>query len=311
MYFYKLAFLNFSLKYIFISFRTIVSSLISIILPVVHGRYLEEVLRSIECQGYDKYEVIAINDRGNDSISKIITNYGAFEIMAAGSLLKARYMASMKSNGSKIFFLDETRPLIRDDALEIISKNNSDIIFIREEEVKINLISKVSNIDKQSVFSIDNINSLKPYVLPRIYNRPIALKSLELVKSKLGPVYEWAQIMPEDLFIYHEARKLSNNFSIETKLLMKHYGDFTLRDMVRKYYRYGRGFGIASFTRYRDIGRLSSLDRLNGKLNVPKSSKDKFLLVMFLGVKGLSGSIGEKSEKIRIRHKLRHGENLF
>jgi glycosyltransferase involved in cell wall biosynthesis len=277
----------------------------------VHGRYLEEVLKSIDSQSYDRYEVIAVNDSGDINISKIITNYGVYEIIESGSLLKARYLASMKSKGSQVFFLDETRPFITVDALEIISKNNSDMIFVNEKEVSTNLISKASSIERQSIFSIENIRSLKPYVLPRVYNRQLVMKSLDLVRNKLGPVYEWARIMPEDLFIYYEARKLSNNFSIETRQLMKHYGDFTLRDVVKKYYRYGRGFGISSFTSYRNIVNLSVHERLIGRLNASKNFKDTSLLILFIGLKGFSGILGEKSEKMRIRYKLRSGEELF
>lgn len=277
----------------------------------MHGRYLEEVLKSIDSQSYDRYEVIAVNDSGDINISKIITNYGVYEIIESGSLLKARYLASMKSKGSQVFFLDETRPFITVDALEIISKNNSDMIFVNEKEVSTNLISKASSIERQSIFSIENIRSLKPYVLPRVYNRQLVMKSLDLVRNKLGPVYEWARIMPEDLFIYYEARKLSNNFSIETRQLMKHYGDFTLRDVVKKYYRYGRGFGISSFTSYRNIVNLSVHERLIGRLNASKNFKDTSLLILFIGLKGFSGILGEKSEKMRIRYKLRSGEELF
>lgn len=277
----------------------------------MHGRYLEEVLKSIDSQSYNKYEIIAVNDSGDNNISKIIANYGAYEIIESGSLLKSRYLASMKSKGSQVFFLDETRPFITDDALEIISKNNSDIIFVNEREVSTNLISKASSIERRSIFSIENINSLKPFVLPRVYNRHLVIKSLDLVRIKLGPVYEWARIMPEDLFTYYEARNLSNNFSIETRQLMKHYGDFTLKGVVRKYYRYGRGFGISSFTSYRNIVNLSVHERLIGRLNASRNFKDTSLLILFVGLKGFSGMIGEKSEKLRIKRKLRSGERLF
>ena len=285
--------------------------MISIILPVVHGRYLEEVLKSINFQTYDSYEVIAVNNNGDHHISSILADYGAYEIIESGSLFRARYISLMKSEGSKIFFLDETRSLITDNALEIISKNNSEIIFINENEVTINLMSKALSIERRNVFSIENINSLRPYVLPRVYDRQLVQKSLDLVKKNLGPVYHWATIMPEDLFIYYEARRLSDNFSIETRPLIKHYGDFTLRDTVRKYYRYGRGFGIAAFTPYSDLSRLSALQRLTGRKNISKSIKDTFLLFLALGLKGVPGLIGEKSEKIRIRHKLKAGEKLF
>lgn len=285
--------------------------MISIAIPVVHGKYFKEVLESINSQTYDKYEVIVVNDNGSNRISKIISNYGAYEIVESGSLLKSRYLASMKSKGSTLFFLDETRPLIADDALEMISQNNSDIIFSREKEVIINLVSRLASIERECIYSFDNINNLKPYIVPRIYSRSLVLKALNRVKNKLGPVYQWATIMPEDLFIYYEARKLSNSFSEVTKPIMKHYGDFTIGDTVRKNYRYGRGFGITSFTPYRDIGSLLGKERITGRLKASNSLRDSFLSLMFLWVKGFSAFIGEESEKLRIRQRINSGEKLF
>ena len=60
--------------------------MISIAIPVVHGKYFKEVLESISGQTYDKYEVIVVNDNGSNRISKIISNYGAYEIVESGSL---------------------------------------------------------------------------------------------------------------------------------------------------------------------------------------------------------------------------------
>ena len=252
-----------------------------------------------------------VNDTGSDKISKIISNYGAYEIVESGSLLKSRYIASMKSKGSTVFFLDETRPLIANDALEIISHNNSDIIFSKEMEVVVNLISRIASIERKNIYSIENINNFKTYVVPRIYNRNLVVKALNRVKKKLGSVYNWARILPEDLFIYYEARKLSNSFSEVAKPLIKHYGDFTIGDVVRKNYRYGRGFRVTSFTPYRDTGSLLGMERITGRLKASNSLRDSFLSLMFLGVKGFSAFIGEESEKLRIRHRLKIGENLF
>lgn len=285
--------------------------MISIAIPVVHEKYFKEVLESINSQTYDKYEVIVVNDKGSDRISKIISNYGAYEIVESGSLLRSRYLASIKSKGSTVFFLDETRPLIVDDALEMISQNNSDIIFSRETEIIINLVSRIASIEREYIYSSDNIKNFKPYIVPRIYNRSLVLKALNRVKNKLGNVYQWATIMPEDLFIYYEARKFSNSFSEVAKPIIKHYGDFTIGDIVRKNYRYGRGFGVTSFTPYRDIGSLLGMERMTGRIKSSKSLSDSFLSLMFLGVKGFSAFIGEESEKLRIRQRLKAGENLF
>lgn len=274
--------------------------MISINIAALHGKYLEEVLESIRRQSYDCYEVIVVNGSDNGNVSKLARDYGADEIVIGGSLLKARYAALTRSKGSHVFNLDETRPLSRNDALEMLSHHDSDMVFINEREVVKNLISKAADLDKEVTFSRENIMSLKPYVLPRFYNTEIYLKAIEEVKRNIGNIYERATILPEDLFIYSEARKLSNNISIEFTPLIKHYGDFALRDVIRKYYRYGKGYAFTSFTCYRDIGKDTIRERLSGRLKATKNFKELLILASFLGIKGVCGLMGETTEKVRI-----------
>lgn len=268
----------------------------------MHGLYLEEVLETLMTQSYSNYEIIIINSGDNSKISKLSDNYGAKELNLRGSLLQARYLGASQSKGEFILNLDETRPLVTNNALELLMSHHSDIVFINEMEVITNYLTKMAAIDKDSIFTKSNIESYRNFVLPRFYKNNLYMNSINKVKSNLGKYYYEADILPEDLLIYREALKISTNYSIEFTKIIKHYANVTLKDVVRKYFRYGRGIGFLKKTHYNSFGKITSKERIIGRFDFDRSYFDILFQIYLLGVRGISAKLGEIYETSKIVH---------
>jgi len=70
--------------------------MISIEMPVTHGKYLRQVLESIRKQSYLDYEVIIVNS-GREELSDVIKEFGFKVMNQKARLFYARYLAHKES----------------------------------------------------------------------------------------------------------------------------------------------------------------------------------------------------------------------
>jgi glycosyltransferase involved in cell wall biosynthesis len=272
--------------------------IITITIPVVTGKMLGDVLESINFQEYKNYEVIIINDRGIDLVSNIAKKYGAKEIIEHGSLLKARYIGAKASSGTHILQLDESRKLMNPCILKEIAKNEADAVFIREAENVFNFITEAAAIDKRISYSAVNIQRNKLYILPRLYRRDILMQSLESLKSKLGPLFDEITA-PEDLLVYKEALPFIKKVEIIEEPFIMHYGDSKLREVVRKYYRYGSNVAMLSGTIYDGTSEFSILSRLDNRVGKGEKFRDLSMVILLWGIRYMAFKVGVLSQRMR------------
>ncbi|BDB99828.1 glycosyltransferase family 2 protein [Saccharolobus caldissimus] len=219
----------------------------SIQIPVLHGKYLREVFESIRLQSLQDYEVVIVNSGGKE-ISELIKEYGFKEIRKDVKLLEARYLANKESRGDYALLLDETRPLRRD-ALQILSKNLHDMVIIGERELGDSFWVKAAQLDKDNIMLCNTPEAIKGFALPRLFRRELLTGALERLKVNLGEKFNQV-IFPDHELIYYEASRLSNDVFVLKDELIYHYGDYSLKEIVRKYYRYGRSLKVLKGTPY-------------------------------------------------------------
>lgn len=255
----------------------------SIEIPAVHGKYLREVLESIRQQSFQDYEVIVVNS-GTECISDLVKQYGFKEIRAKVALLKARYLAHKSASGRRVLLLDETR-LLRKRALEILSKIDSDMVVVGKREIGDSIWIRLAQLDKYNILVCNKPDPLKGFALPRVFSAGILSQAFELLKKDLGEKFDYI-ISPDHALIYYSASRISNNVSVLREELIFHYGDKSLREIVRKYYRYGKSSKILNGTKYESLVKISMKRR-----NICRGNK--FLLYLLYIIRGVPYIIGK------------------
>ncbi len=223
------------------------SHVFSIQIPTLHGEYLREVLESIRGQTFQDYEVVVVNS-GGGFISDLIHEYGFNELRRDVKLLEARYLANNESRGDYAVLLDETRPL-RKDALELLSKNLHDMVIIGERELGSCFWVEAAQLDKENIMDCNSSEAIKGFALPRLFKRGLLTSALEKLRGNLGGKFSHV-VFPDHELIYYEASKVSNDVFVIRDELIYHYGDFALRGLVGKYYRYGKSLKVLRDTPY-------------------------------------------------------------
>ncbi|BFI76523.1 glycosyltransferase family A protein [Sulfurisphaera ohwakuensis] len=257
--------------------------MISIEIPVIHGKYLNQLFESIRNQSFQDFEVIIVNSSSNENVSDLIRQYGFKEIKEKVKLLKARYLAHYYSKGEYALLLDETR-ILRKDALAILYSLNHDMIIIGEEEIGNSFWIGLANLDKENIMECNTPEAIKGFALPRFFRREILNKAFEELKVNLKEKFEEI-IFPDHELIYYEASRVSNDvFSLKDKLIM-HYGDAKLSEIIRKYYRYGKSLKILKETPYNNLTGISRKKR-----NICKGNR--FLLYMLYVARGIPFLVG-------------------
>ena len=224
--------------------------MISIEIPVTHGKYLRQVLESIRNQSYQDYEVIVVSS-GRKELSDIVKEFGFKVIEKEAKLLHARYIAHMESKGEYTLILDETR-MLEKDTLKTLSSLDYDMIIIGEKEIGESFWVKLAQLDKDNILYCNPIDPLNGIALPRYFKSEILSKAFSSAKEKLGEKF-YEVVFWDHAIIFYEASKISNKIYVINDPLISHFGDSSLLDIVRKYYRYGKTAKVLKNTHYSDF----------------------------------------------------------
>lgn len=167
--------------------------LVSIIVPVYNvEKYLKECLNSIFYQGYDKYEVIAVNDGSTDNSGKILDEYAkthnnlrVIHKKNAGAALARKDGLNM-SKGEYIMFVDAD-DILNSSAVEILimyTLNNADTEVVISDYDRDNI-----DIDINKDF-LPEASSINRYFI------------FEKINQKNATKYEtlWGKLIKKELF---------------------------------------------------------------------------------------------------------------
>lgn len=270
--------------------------MISICLPVIHGKYIKETLNSIYNSKFDDFEVIVNDSSTNFFISDLLSDYDVRIIKKQTKSFESRYITVMAAKGSKILLFDETR-IMKATLLEKLSTMQNSMVAIGERELGKGIITFISNLDKESLQ--DNAQFLSPLsnksIIPRFYDQSVINKALQNVSKNL-PVELFKQVVGLDLeLIYLESYNISKDIRIIPTQEILHYGDENLRAVFHKYYRYGHTQRMLRNTYYNDFANLSGRSRSTSPL---RNRLLSLPLQVVRGVPFLLGYISGGNEKL-------------
>lgn len=263
--------------------------MISICIPVKHGHYILELLDSIFNSTYKNFEVIISDATPGKKISEIIGTYNVKNIIVPSntSLLLGRMIPHKQASGDYELLLDETR-IISENLLERLAKLKYDMIAIAEEEIVKNYWSYLANLDKNGISNIyDPITN--GYILPRYYKRSILDEGFKNLERKISEEILNKIIYGDHHIIFYEAFKISQNMFYLKDKLIKHYGDYSLKEIIKKYHRYGYSSRILIGTSYEFVLKYNSHKRKDIDLITKIKT---FPLFLARGVPFLIGRLG-------------------
>jgi hypothetical protein len=236
--------------------------MLSVQIPVIWAKRLEEVLISIS-HGSDEIEIVIVDSTGREIVRELGEKYNAKvvegsiesfckalkirELNWVGpeperlGLLAARYLAHLNSSGDRALLLDETR-LLTKSAINKLNLISDDMAVIPEVEIGEGYWSRMANLDKITVLdqNRDRFEPVYGFILPRFFKSTVLTEAFNVLYSSI-PLNVFISIVQLDhQLLYTEAYRISKNVSFVDEPLIRHYGDETLKTLLKKYYRYGK-----------------------------------------------------------------------
>ena len=235
---------------------------ISVCIPVISGIHLRECLDSIFQSNFQEFEVIVNDSSGSPVVSDILKDYDVRILERKSKSFESRYITTMASKGEKIFIFDETR-VMEKTLLGDVNNRNNDMLVIKERDTGKGIVNYFSNLDKSNL--PNDLSILNPMrnksVIPRVYRREIIVSALETVRKNLSENI-LSQVVGLDLeLIYLESYNLTKDIGFISSSKIMHYGDESIREVFRKYYRYGYTQRMLKNTYYGKFADLSGRNR--------------------------------------------------
>lgn len=160
------------------------SGLVSVIVPTKNsGKTIEQCLRSIRSQKYNKIETIVVDTFSKDRTREIAKKYGAKVISGYYNKPEARNIGFLKSAGDIIIFADSDFIFDEDvieDTVEQVRKG-FDAIIIPEKVLNSNLLGRIRNLEKETYIGDQKIEAA------RAYTRDTILKTGLFDENIVGP----------------------------------------------------------------------------------------------------------------------------
>ena len=263
---------------------------ISISIPVISGAHLRECLDSIFQSSFQEFEVVVNDSSGNPVVSDILKDYDVRTIERKSKSFESRYITTMASKGGRVFIFDETR-VMEKTLLEDGNNRNNNMLVIIERDIGKGIVNYFSNLDKTNI--PNDLSILDPMrnksVIPRVYKREIIVSALETVRKNL-PEDILSQVVGLDLeLIYLESYNLTKDIGFISSSEMMHYGDESISEVFRKYYRYGYTQRMLKNTYYGKFAGLSGRNRST----LPVKNRIKSIPIQVLrGVPFVLGYLG-------------------
>lgn len=207
--------------------------MVSVIIPVYNvEKYVARCLDSVLNQTYQDFEIIVVDDCGNDGAMDIVNAYSLkdprIKILHHDhnrGLLMARRTGYMAAKGEYIVFLDSDDYLLNHalgTLFNLISTTNSDIVCAEFQTVNDEHIIAIHQSNIEGLFSNIEVYELllKKQIMHslcgKIYNRTLFANSQEL------PVYE-NRTISEDMILFYTLVKNANNIYITNEIIYSYY----------------------------------------------------------------------------------------
>lgn len=276
--------------------------------PQVH-----QVIKSICQQTLRPSEVVIANSSGTlvGTPSDCDLNMLEIAIPQRMGLLAARYESFRRTRAEWTLLLDSTRILHKDCLATLMSRYcRLHMTAIAEGVIGDSIWARGEAVDKKGIARLDTAGRLaagnRGYLLPRLFNSTLLMSAFEDLRQAL-PTSIFDHIRHGDHhLIYLAASRYDERLAATREILIDHFGDASLAQVVKKYY----GYGVSQQYLRKAIG-LFVTENTTARLRLPppRSSLSDALTFSLLqsvralafGVGYIGGLMAEKGELIGAR----------
>ncbi|MHA1594743.1 MAG: glycosyltransferase family 2 protein [Candidatus Baldrarchaeia archaeon] len=229
--------------------------LVSIVIPTYNSeKTLPLCLKTIKNQCLDhiskNVEIIVVDSFSRDRTVEIAKKYGARVIQTHGGLLWARYIGHLYAKGAIELLLDSDQllhPTAIKRGVKMIIKGCDMIIFEETSYKPRTLIQWLFYIDRKYAHNIKDLHPIHGVLLARMYKYEILDNAFKNIKRKLPQRIMYKIVSQDHAIIYYEAWKYANKLGILRDAIY-HIEPFTLTQVIKKFYRYGKTeFSLSKF----------------------------------------------------------------
>ena len=218
------------------------------------AKTLVKCLDSVRKQTYKNIEIIIMDSYSKDMTLQIAKEYGA-KIVFAPTLATARKAGSEASCGDYIFILDSDQilePDVIDRCVRACEEEGYDgvTLFERSLITKNTFVERVIAYDKEIFHSLHDDDPIKGTAIPRFF-RASYFKKVEFEKNP--------PITFEHTIIHHKIVEMGAKIKFVNAYIW-HHETTTIREVARKFYRYGY-FYIPALKFNKEIAIYHSMPR--------------------------------------------------
>ncbi|HAH22101.1 MAG TPA: hypothetical protein DCL49_14530 [Candidatus Omnitrophica bacterium] len=218
------------------------------------AKTLIKCLNSVKKQTYENIEIVIMDSYSKDRTLEIAKEYGA-KIVFAPTLATARKAGSEASRGDYIFILDSDQ-ILEPDVIERCVRACEDegydgvTLFERSLITKNTFVERVIAYDKEIFHSLHDDDPIKGTAIPRFF-RASYFKKVEFEKNP--------PITFEHTIIHHKIVEMGAKIKFVNAYIW-HHETTTIREVARKFYRYGY-FYIPALKFNKEIAIYHSMPR--------------------------------------------------
>jgi glycosyltransferase involved in cell wall biosynthesis len=218
------------------------------------GRTLKKCLDSLKAQSYGNIEIIIMDSHSQDNTLEIARVFGA-RIVFAPTLATARQAGADESRGKYIFILDSDQ-VLEPDVLERCVRACEDegfdgvTLFEKSLITKNTFVERVIAYDKEIFHGLHDDDPVRGTAIPRFF-RADFFKRVEFEKNP--------PITFEHTIIHHKIVEMGAKIKFVDAYIW-HHETTTVREVARKFFRYGYYY-IPAFKFNRRLAIHHSLPR--------------------------------------------------
>lgn len=214
--------------------------LVTVTIPTYNSeKSLNFCLETLKNQSYKNIEINIIDGFSKDETLRIAKNFQVEEIkQVKGSLLQARYEGVKIAKGKYILLLDSDQILSKDALKRAVKKIETgfDMLVLEEGAYQCNtFVEKLFRMDRRLINKLKNLSPFTGVIMPRFFKTDLLQKAydnipMEVILSNIGG--------PDHAIVYYEAWVISKKVGVLTNSV-KHIEPNSLRQLMRKFYRWG------------------------------------------------------------------------
>jgi hypothetical protein len=257
---------------------------ISIEIVTNFDKRILKTLESIRSQTFQDFDVVVATD--SPELKDIVKNYNAkIVIVEKSGTLYRRIEAHRNSNGRKSLLLEASRYLDKNCLFEI-NKHKEDMIIVQERDINDNYIARIQNIERS--LNASKLSAISPESLilePRVYSKGLldhVYKKAELIKLDILKSIQYGDL---DI-IYYESYQVTYNIGIINQPIIYHYTDENIKELIRKYYSYGKSNKLLKYTPYN--GKFNAKNHLRPNYGL----KNNIPVYLLWSIKAISFALG-------------------